>query len=564
MWSPPRTHISLCILAVVTALGTLAVYFLPALLRSDVYANDAAEHLSWMYHYSNPSVFANCPMRDYFSDCMAPFGFRWIYGGLAHFFDVQVASELLPFPLAILTIIGAFVLGRFITGGEMTGGVGGAAMVLFGGLLGKASNYMQYIAGGLQRSFALPILVWGVFAVVQRRVLLAGTMLIAASLLYPPVCLVLGLFQLLVWIVDCMETRRLPKGTLQLAVTGLTSMGVLLRLQAQASAYGPTLTLQEMARMPDFYPDGVFCTPIFFHNLWGYLHSPLPVSGPMLLAWIIGVGTVLFYLRYSGSTVRKETWLILLTGVVLFALAYVLLFQLHVPSRYTIYCALLFQLMIVPPLLVAIEHTFGERIRRSRLAQGFSKRALRESFVAVAIFVVVGASAWLVAYRFHTGRGGMTGDIPESVYAYLRSLPVDTCIAAHPEDANYVPLRSQRCVPLVADVVNIRQRDYRKKVFEQLGAILSLMYTRDTKQIAAMSKQLNCRMFLVNAARYANDPLATVKPTDVLLARLRQNTSGHSPLLLHPPENAVLFRDGLIAVVDLDRLAEDARPDQTR
>lgn len=150
----------------------------------------------------------------------------------------------------------------------------------------------------------------------------------------------------------------------------------------------------------------------------------------------------------------------------------------------------------------------------------------------------------------------MTGDIPDSVYRYLSTLPVDTCIAGHPTDVNYVPLRSQRCVPLVIDALNVRQRDFRRKVFDQLGDILDLMYAGNMSEIRTARAQLNCRIFLVNANRYTSDYLASVKPTDETIARLRQEALAAPPLLLHPPSGAVLFKDGPISVVDLDRLED--------
>jgi alpha-D-ribose 1-methylphosphonate 5-triphosphate synthase subunit PhnI len=75
-------------------------------------------------------------------------------------------------------------------------------------------------------------------------------------------------------------------------------------------------------------------------------------------------------------------------------------------------------------------------------------------------------------------------------------------------------------------------------------------------EIRTARGQLNCRIFLVNANRYTSDYLATGKPTDTLIAQLRQKAIAAPPLLLHPPSGAVLFRDGPISVVDLDRLED--------
>jgi hypothetical protein len=426
-----------------------------------------------------------------------------------------------------------------------------AATVLFGGLAGIEFNYMGPVAGGLQRSFALPILVWGVVGTTRRRPLLTAAMLLASALFYPPAFLVLGLFQVLVSALDIVHRQSPSKETLWLALSGVVSMGVLWRLRERSAPYGPILTLAEMRRMPDFYPGGVFYTPILFTNKLGYVANAFPMRIPEVLVWIVGVTACAWFLRRA---IRVEAWLMLLSGFLLYGLAYALLFRLYDPGRYPLYGLLLFHLMILPPVCVAIWARIRERIVTSKQALWFSKM-LRQWTLLTAIGVVVVAGATcLVAHRYDVKGGGMTDDIPDSVYRYLGTLPVDTCIAGHPTDVNFVPLRSQRCVPLILDALNVRQRDFRQQVFNQLGDILSLMYAGDMSEIRAARGRLKCRIFLVNANRYTSDYLATVRPTDATIAKVRQKALAAPPLLLHPPSTAVLFRDGPISVVDLDRL----------
>jgi hypothetical protein len=547
-------------LSSVIVVSILAVYFLPVLMHHDVYSNDAAQHISWMYRYSNPRLFANCEMRDYFSDAFAPFGFRLLYNGLARITDVKVASELLCFPLAVLTLVGAYSLGCLVTDGNVIGGIANAAIILLGGLAGIEFNYMGPIAGGLQRSFALPILVWGVVSTAQRRPLLTAAMLLASALFYPPALLVLGLFQVMVSALDIVHRQSPSKETLWLVLSGVVSMGVLWRLQEQSAPYGPILTLAEMRRMPDFYPGGVFYTPILFTTKVSYVTNAFPMRVPEILGWTVGVVACAWFLRRA---IRVEVWFTLLSGFLLYGLAYALLFRLYDPERYPLYGLLLFHLMIIPPACVAIWAKIRGRFVTSRQSLWFSKMSRRWTVLTAIGAVVVVAAICLVAHRYDVKGGGVRDDIPDSVYQYLSTLPVDTCIAGHPTDVDFVPLRSHRCVPLVLDALNVRQRDFRLQVFDQLGDILRLMYAGDISEIRAARGRLNCRIFLVNADRYTTDYLAIVRPTDATIAKLRQKALTTPPLLLHPPGTAVLFRDGPISVVDLDRLEDDPRRDNS-
>jgi hypothetical protein len=538
---------------VLVTASVLAVYFLPALMRPDVYSNDAAQHISWMYRFADTNLFANCPLREYFLDTFAPFGFRWLYAILARLIDVQIASELLPFPLAILTMLGAYSLGRGVTSGNEIGGVAGAATVLFGGLAGLEFNFMSPIAGGLQRSFVLPILVYGAVGITQRRFLLMGAMLVAGALFYPPVCIVLGLFIVLVLTPDYLKRRVTLKKVACLGFCAVIAIGILLKMQAQSSAYGPLLMLTEALNMPDFYPGGVFYTPIFFVNKIDYLVNAFPMGLPAVAVWTAAVTTSALFLRRA---IRREAWLILLSGFLLYGLSYMFLFRLYDPGRYTMYGLLLFHLMVVPTVCVAIEKRVGQQFGQSGIKRHLARMAHHQGLLAVFVVTIVLAASSLVGYRYQRRQGGMSGDIPDSVYKYLSTLPVDTCIAAHPADANYVPLRSQRCVVLVWDSLSVRQRDFRRKVFEQLGDLLSLMYARDKDEVRLLRGRVNSHIFLVNERRYTDDYLAVVKPTDAVLADLRQRAAPDSRILLHPPARAILFRDGPVAVVDLDRLDE--------
>jgi hypothetical protein len=539
------------VLAAIITASVLAVYFLPVLMRHDVYSNDAAQHISWMYRFSDPSLFGHCEMRDYYSDIFAPSGFRLLYSGLARIADAKVVSELLPFPLAILTLIGAYSLGLLVTDGKIVGGVAGAATVLFGGIVGLEFNYMSPIAGGLQRSFAPPVLVFGVLGIVGRRHLLTAAMLLASALFYPPAFLVLGLFQAMVLALDIWHRHRPSRETLWLALGGVASLGVLLRSQERAAPYGPALTLAEMRQMPDFYPGGINYIAFLYPTKLGYVVNAFPMGIPAILAWAVGVTACAWFLRRA---IRVEAWLMLLSGLLLYALAYAFLARLYDPPRYPLYALLSFHLMLVPPVCVALGAAIRKRMTASGHALWFSKVVHQWAVLAAIAVAVVAAATCLVVYRYRVRGGGMTGDIPDSVYRYLRTLPADTCVAGHPDDVNYVPLRSQRCVPLVMAALEVEQRDFRRQVFEQLGDILTLMYAGDASEIRAVRDRLKCRVFLVNSARYASDRLAGVKPTDTAIAELRQKALAAPPLLLHPPNGAVLFRDGPVSVIDLDRL----------
>ncbi|MGB6430246.1 MAG: hypothetical protein WBF06_06645 [Candidatus Acidiferrales bacterium] len=88
--------------------------------------------------------------------------------------------------------------------------------------------------------------------------MLTAAMFLATTLFRPPAFLVLSLFQALALALDNLRHRIPAKETLWIVPRGIVC--VLLLSREQSAAHGPTLTLSEMLRMPNFYAGGVFYT----------------------------------------------------------------------------------------------------------------------------------------------------------------------------------------------------------------------------------------------------------------------------------------------------------------
>src|SRR3954462_1453165 len=73
------------------------------------FADDVRQHVFWMFRFTDPKLFPNDPIADYFQS-IAPPGFAAIYRLFAVCgIDPLLASKLLPFGLGLLTA--AFVFG---------------------------------------------------------------------------------------------------------------------------------------------------------------------------------------------------------------------------------------------------------------------------------------------------------------------------------------------------------------------------------------------------------------------------------------------------------------------
>ena len=159
--------------------------FLPPLLRDDIFDEDYAHHIWWTYRWLDSQLFPSDLAQQFFSQpILAPYGYQWLFRLLVPVIDPQHLAEVLPFVLVTTGTILAFQIGQRV-GLGLLGGVVGATFFILAEL--------RFLHAGLPRSFATPILLFGMWALVGRRQAALGLAFVLAVLFYPPVVANLGL-----------------------------------------------------------------------------------------------------------------------------------------------------------------------------------------------------------------------------------------------------------------------------------------------------------------------------------------------------------------------------------
>jgi hypothetical protein len=83
-----------------------------------------------------------------------------------------------------------------------------------------------------------------------------------------------------------------------------------------------------------------------------------------------------------------------------------------------------------------------------------------------------------------------------ALYAFVETLPADTLVAAHPLDADAVPLRTRRSV-LVSDVVALPfDHGYYGQVADRTAAALAACYASDWAGVDALGQRYGADVFL--------------------------------------------------------------------
>lgn len=524
---------AMCLVVIILATQAAAL-FIPDVLRPDLFDIDAPQHIWWTYRYSDPSLFPNDFTADFFSQpMMAPYGVQVLYRVLVPWVDAQVLSELLPFGLAVLTSILAWVIGRRAAGGDRAGGT--VACVFAGCVL------FRFLRGGIAHTFAPPILMLGVWALMARRHGWLGVSLVLAALLYPPIGLIVGLTAAVVLGMRVARERQVPPDWPWLIGPALIAVGIVVAVYAWPSPgeFGPRVTAGQARTMAEFGPVGR--VKFFIGGPAVYLEGTragVGVNRYVFLAMIalIAVGAWKF-----PGTVPREAWAIAGVSVAAFATAHAALFALHVPNRYVVYTVPVFVMMCLAAWLPLIwtasqrGHWFGRRVTfLGRLS----------TWMAVA--VVAGSTS---VYGSWARRSSADLD---SAYAFLRTLPTGTLVAAHPLDADAIPLRTQRSV-LVSNALALPfYLGYYERVAERTVAVLAACYASSWTEVDALHERYGADVFLVNRDRYLDlETGAYFEP--FRNAALNQIMRGRREgFVLDPPVSGrVLFAQGNYMVVRL-------------
>jgi len=535
-----RTAVLLTIYLLVLWGLTAAGRFVPNLARQDKFEDDAPQHVWWTYRFADPTLFPNDEMARFMSGppC-APPGYRTIYRLAVPHFDAQRVSETIPIVLSVLLMAGALLMG-YRAGGGWAGAI-------FLSLVIVQRLYFDHLQGGFPRAFGLPIMLFAMWALMARRLGLLGLAFLAAALFYPP-CLVPPVMCTAValsW--DFWKTRRLPKGWLVMGILLAASVVLLLMfMKGLPKEFGPIVTPSEARVTAEFQPHA---RAEYFNVGWRQFIFDSPLSGFGYDMWVVlgFFGLVILSVIIFGNFVPTEGWLLLIGSLLSFIAAHILIFHMHVPNRHVQYPMVVFRLIwlaaLVPPVI---------KLLNKPLTWWPVLQKIKTPVVVAALLIaliIIGTSS--IKRMRKTLKLPVDQDM-ENAYAFINTLPKNTLVAAHPYDANAVPLRTQRSVLACWETYHPYWVGYAHYIQPRVAAEIKAQYASDWKDVQALNEKYGVSVYLVNDWNYWSDEAINFcypYTAGDLAAVAEGREKGFA--LLNPPEGRVLYRSGHVSVVRL-------------
>ena len=421
---------------------------LPAFLSEYTFNGDVAQHIYWMQQFRDNELFTDDLLTKQAS-ATAPWGFLLFYYLGSFIIDPLTLSKVVPIILFILSSVYVFKLVQSFAD-TYTGFLAALFFMV-------VPNSIAELAGGLQRGFAMPLLVAFLYYLVKRDYTKTSVVLVLQSVFYPMLFFLEALTYLFAYLLTMYLDARRARVPL-LEEHKRRTMSVLLGIGIGLAAVlawhwfthdpsrGVPLTHSQMLNMPELYSGGRFAvlpTPSigeavidvaaipYEHILRRYSYHvtqlrPYVKTGSIIIVMMIAVFIIGQLIRAKIS-IPREFACLLLASVIMYIAADVLLFRLFIPTRYVGYTGYLLAIMCGAIVLSHLTRLAGER---------WPRHFLRATVVV------------LMVLHFNLSKGAGLIDMSENkvLYEYLRTLPKAAMIAAPPFLADYIPTFAGRKV----------------------------------------------------------------------------------------------------------------------
>ena len=509
-------------------------------------------------HDHDPQLFRDDYVTRYLRSGL-PIGYGWGMALASKLADPRVLSKVLPYPFLLLFAI-TLGVAAYRLGGWWAAGIAMAIAL-------TSELFIDRMSGGLPRMFAFPLVAVAGLGLALGRTYWVCAAVLAGALFYPAAGLVCGLaLAALLLLVPGRDRGDAAQWTLRkrlivLAATGGVAALLLAPTALRLRAYGSTLGPKEAAAYPEIGPGGRFGPrdrPPFRLVRQAMEATVRALSGPRLgeradgtysyrhiwrwpvfiPAALTGIGGLYFAATTSAG---RRLLALGVAAAVGHVSANLLLPNLYLPQRYTLYAVPIYIAIVLPAGLVALA---------GRLLPHECARPIRIGLLALVfagILAVMGAGMKTDAGLRHTLRSSLP------VMNVLRTLPPDALIAGWPRGAmEDVPYVTGRRVFVTFETHATFHRGYADRMRDRANALIDAYFGTDVEPLRRLRDKHGVTHLVVDRTHYVTAPVYFA-PFDALIP-LRFEAAQREGAEALRQVGAVVYDDGTFVVLDLSRV----------
>lgn len=534
-----------------------AIYSLLALQQAFegeyVVQDDARQHIFWMRRFLDPSLFPNDLIADYFQS-VAPWGYTTFYRFFAALgLDPMFVAKLVPIPLALIAAGYSFGLSMQLLPVPFTA-------FLSSLLLQQVIWTHDDVPSATPRAFLAPIFLFFLYYLLKRQLLPCIVAIVLQGLFYPQYVFVFAgitLLQPIHWHQGRPSLSQDRKEYWFCAVLLAAAVLVMLPYALANSEYGPTITAAEARTLPEFYRRGrsSFFTddPLAFW-LYGDRSGIFPDFRPATIA--IGIFLPLL-LRFPDRfpLVRQLTDRIKIlqqlavVGLSLFVVAHLVLFKLHLPSRYTAH-TLRFALALATALTLTILLDAGLQWARRQVPPRIDRRILVWGLAVVFSLGILLFPHLLLDFPKTNYQKGAYANL----YRFFEQQPTDIVIAGLLDATDDLPSLSERSILVGIEYAIPYHTGYANQFRQRVHDLIRAHYSLTRPEVVEFTNTYGIDYWLVSREAFQTEFLEEqwVKRYPAEIKAAESNLEKGNPFLRRSINRCAVFEDRAADLYVLD------------
>lgn len=456
--------------------------------------DDARQHVFWLQRLNDPELFNNDLITSYFSS-VVPAGYKFLYwlanlGGLEPF----SFNKILPLFLGVGTSIYTFLVTLEIFPVPFAGFLGSL-------LLNQNLWLLNDLVSGTPRAFFYVLFLSFVYYLLRQQLLACLLIIILQSLFYPQV----GIIAAGVLMLNLITQKQNRNFYLISLIVAVISLAI---YKLQTAEFTEVITLETAKQLPEFYPGG---RSEFFINRPWFFWLFAERSGFFPFEWqyfaLFSFGLLLpiinkfprkFPLVRELNAKSRIIWQILLTSLGLFCLSHMMLFRLHLPSRYSQHSWRIVIALTAGITLTILLHQLTQQI--TNLSQ-----TGKLVIIAIALSIILLPTITVQSRPYRLGY--VKGKAPE-LYQFLQQQPRDVVIASLSLEADFIPSFAQRTVLVSREYSIPYHWDYYQQIRQRTKDLIQAQYSSSPAILAQFIQKYQVDLWLLDQDAFAVEYLS--------------------------------------------------------
>ncbi len=509
--------------------------------------DDARQHVFWLQRLNDQGLFSNDLIANYFSS-VAPAGYKFLYW-LANLLGLEpfLFNKFLPLLLGIGTSIYIFLVTIEIFPVPFAG-------FLASLLLNQNLWLLNDLVSGTPRAFFYVLLLGFIYYLLRQELLPCLLLIILQSLFYPQVVIIsagiLGLN-----LITHKQNRYFY------LIGSITAVITLMVYKLQAAEFTEVITLEAAKQLSEFYPEGrskFFIDPSWYFWLFAERSGFFPFEWQYSALCSFGLLLPIIYqfprkfpLVKKLNAKAEIIWQILLTSLGLFGLAHLMLFRLHLPSRYSQHNWRIIIALTAGITLAILIHQLTQQITNLSKISQFIIIA-----IAIGIILIPTINVQSRPYRLSY----IEGKAPE-LYQFLQRQPKDVVIATLSSEADFIPSFAQRTVLTAREYSIPYHWDYYQQIRQRTQDLIQAQYSSSQAELNQFIQKYQVNLWLLEetafTAKYLseNSWLNQFQPeTNNAISALQQSIK---PSIISKIEQCSIFRTAKLNLLDAQCIVEN-------